>query len=512
MIAAVRQPHERLRAGILGPDGRPFARQRARDMAEYQQPSRKDIRARYDAAQDTAWNQSHWANADHLDADSAHSPDVRRKLVARSRYEASSNGFYDGMLQTHANYLVGTGPKLRMQTGNEKFNQAIEAVWNAWAKAIQLRRKLWCMAHAKVMDGEAFGIVATNPKVRHRVKLDIVLVETEQVQSPFLWYVEPGKVDGIEFDEFGNPETYEVLPEHPGSSGSLSTFVEPERVPAETMLHWFTMRRPGQHRGVPEFASTLNLGAASRRHREATLVAAESAANVSILLKTDQAPDENAELAQPYSTAQLVKGALMALPYQYDMGQVAAEHPNAQYSEFHRANISESGRPKSMPYNLSACDSSNHNFASGKLDYQPYGLQIDLEREDADDLVMDKLFGLFWAEAVLVYDFNAPQDRVPQHVWDWPQSLPADSRAEAIADNFRLRNGSKTLPQFYADQGYDAEEQAQAQADFFGIPVEQYKLRVFDTLYPPTAPPAGQDPASLADQQDQLSQLQEAAQ
>ena len=49
-----------------------------------------------------------------------------------------------------------------------------------------------------------------------------------------------------------------------------------ERIAADRVLHWFKMRRPGQHRGVPECASTLNTGAAARRWREATLAAAET--------------------------------------------------------------------------------------------------------------------------------------------------------------------------------------------------------------------------------------------
>lgn len=46
-----------------------------------------------------------------------------------------------------------------------------------------------------------------NPKVRHAVRLDIVLIETEQCQTPMLPFSVPGYIDGIKFDEFENSES-----------------------------------------------------------------------------------------------------------------------------------------------------------------------------------------------------------------------------------------------------------------------------------------------------------------
>ncbi len=505
MIAPARDAHETLRGGLLDQFGKPYAKaNRLRDMGAFEQSPVKQVKARYDAAQDTDTHKNYWANADLLDADSANSRDVRQTLVSRSRLSARNNPFYAGMVQTHANYLIGTGPKLRMQTGNEQFNNIVEQIWNQWSKAIKLQRLLWCMAHAKVLDGEGFAILGTNPALRTRVKLDLRLIETEQCITPQLQPNVSGYIDGIKFDDFGNPEWYDILAKHPGSSHGF--YQDPARVPAKYVLHWFTMLRPGQHRGVPEFSSSLNTGAASHRFREATLQAAESAANPSLLIHTDQAP-EDGPLMAPFTTAEMSKGMIMALPYQYEMGQVRAEHPNAMFEAFLRAQISEQGRPKSMPYNIAACDSSSYNYASGRLDHQTYFSSLDVEREGGDLCVLDKLFEAWWEEVVSEYSFNSPAGSIPGHAWDWPQHPVADLRAQAIANNFNLRNGSLTIPQVYADQGYDAEEQAQAAADYFGISVQEYKLRVLDTLLPVQAPPAGMDPASLADAQDQLQQV-----
>jgi hypothetical protein len=146
------------------------------------------MRASYDASRTSDDFKNYWANADSLDADSAHSKAVRHTLIARSRYEISSNGYSDGIAQTYANDLIGNGPSLRMQTGSVGFNRMVEDTWYYWCKAAKFRRKLWCMAHAKHTDGEAFATMRRNPRLQHAIALDLILHEAEQVQTPCLPY------------------------------------------------------------------------------------------------------------------------------------------------------------------------------------------------------------------------------------------------------------------------------------------------------------------------------------
>ena len=54
------------------------------------------IRGRYDAAQTNDSNRRHWAAADGLAADASASPEVRRILRNRARYEVSNNSYLRG--------------------------------------------------------------------------------------------------------------------------------------------------------------------------------------------------------------------------------------------------------------------------------------------------------------------------------------------------------------------------------------------------------------------------------
>ena len=436
--------------------------------------NRRSVEARYDAAQNTDEFRNYWSASDSLDADSANSKAVRSTLVKRARYEVGNNGYADGMVQTHANYLVGIGPQLRMLAGNQGFNQAVEYVWRRWAKAVTLRRKLWCMAHAKVQDGEAIGIIRVNEGIRAKVPLDLVLVETEQCQTPRLMSSVAGYVDGIRFDEYGNPLWYDVLKYHPGGSMWMP-LADPEQVPAKFVMHWWQLRRPGSHRGVPEFRSTLNVGASSRRWREATVASAETAADFSVLLKTQASPDDGPDAAAPFSSIELQKRMMTALPMGWDAGQMKSEHPNAQYQEFLRTQINEMARPKSIPYNLAACDSSSYNYASGRLDHQTYFTALNIEREDCNDLVLDVLFARWWEMAVAVYGWSADPLDPPDHLWDWPQHPVADIKNEAQSIDTRLRNGSICPSEVASQSGADFEDRIAIMATDYGVSVEEMR-------------------------------------
>ncbi|MEA3366566.1 MAG: hypothetical protein U9R68_00465 [Planctomycetota bacterium] len=71
---------------------------------------RKGAWNRYDAARTTDDNSRHWIHADNLSADAANSPEVRRLLRNRTRYEVANNSYARGIVDTLANDLIGTGP------------------------------------------------------------------------------------------------------------------------------------------------------------------------------------------------------------------------------------------------------------------------------------------------------------------------------------------------------------------------------------------------------------------
>ena len=207
------------------------------------------VPARYDAATTNADNRRHWANADALSANAANSPEVRRTLRNRSRYEVANNSYARGIVLTLANDVIGTGPRLQMLTDNADANRIIERAFATWSTTVRLAEKLRPMRSARATDGEAFAILTNNPKLPYPVQLDLKLVEAEQVTTPDFRFA--GGIDGIVFDAAGNPVEYHVLKDHPGDNSAGFT-QEFDRVPASAMIHWFRVGRPGPlHVGGP---------------------------------------------------------------------------------------------------------------------------------------------------------------------------------------------------------------------------------------------------------------------
>ena len=73
------------------------------------------------------------------------------------------------------------------------------------------------------------------------------------------------------------------------------------------------------------------------------------------------------------------------LPDGWKLGQIKAEQPGTSYAEFKREILNEIARCLNMPYNIAAGDSSDYNYASGRLDHQTYYRAIRIEQQAPED-------------------------------------------------------------------------------------------------------------------------------
>jgi len=457
----------------------------------------RPVHGSYDLARTTDENRNHWAGADAYNADSANSVAVRQKTVRRSRMETANNGYAKGISLTHANYVVGRGPKLRLQTATPGFNAMVEAMWGRWATRVKLARKLRTAIKAKVIDGEAVLLARFNPALADPVQLDLVGIETEQMTSTDLLFFQKNRVDGIWFDDFGNPTAYDILPYHPGG-GWWPVLPAAEKIPAKFVFHFFREDRSGQHRAIPELASTLSTCAQSREFRESVLGSARNLSDFSIFFKTAADPLVGPGQLLPFDTLEIQKGMATALPSGGDAFQPKAEQPAATYEGFLRTQVGEQARPLSMSYALAACDSSNANFASAKLDQHPYFGAIDVDQADAEDLVLDPLFALWFEEAVRIYGW-VDLGTVPSHSWDWP-ALPQINEVDtANARKTNIATGVSNVPRIQAEDGYDCEAELAKEADYYGVTVAEMRAKHFAADF---AQPGGQPTDSAASQAD----------
>jgi lambda family phage portal protein len=465
------------------------------------------IRAKYDSAQTARDNQNHWAQADGLSAAAANSPDVRRTLRNRSRYEVANNSYASGMVRTLSNDVIGRGPSLQMLSGNKEADSAVETAFYKWATEIRLADKLRVMRMARCVDGETFAVMVSDENHRHPVQLDLRVYEAEQVANPTGAILDENQSDGITFDQFGNPTSYSVLKEHPGDMGSMGLTGEAVTVPAPFMLHLFRAERPGQVRGIPEIMPSLPLYAQLRRYTLAVIAAAETVANIAGLLKTQgtvQDPDDVA----PLDLFDLERGQLMTLPKGWDAIQMKAEQPATTYEMFKRQIIQEIGRCLNMPFNVSAGDSSGYNYSSGRMDHQVYFKSVEVDRFHDESDALDRIFPMWWAEAVAITRAGVAQviptalmefDTPPAHEWRWDGREHVDPQKEANASVTLVDAGLLTEAEYHGKRGKDWEEVDLQRSKELGVSVEEYRKLKREKLF---APKTGALPAPSREEDD----------
>lgn len=413
------------------------------------------VRGKFDAAE-SGDDRRHWANADAFAADTALSPEKRRVMRNRARYERQNNSYLAGMSATLANDLVGTGPRLQLLDDSEAA-RAVEKAFFNWSWTVDLASKLRTMREALVVDGEAFAMMITNPRLPG-VQLDLRLVEAEMVSTPVNMMsttVTPdgSVVDGLEFDAVGNVVAYQVLTYHPGSNFHVNA-LEYQRVPASQMVHWFRPIRPGQHRGVPEVVPALKLFAQLRRYTEAVCAAAETAADFAGFLRTNS-PAAEIDEVDAFAEMEIQKRAMVTLPDGWTFEQLKAEQPTSTYAMFKREILNEIGRCLQLPFNVAALDSSGYNYSSGRMDWQVYSTTQKIMRDDLERTMLDRLLAAWVNEASLA---GVVQDGLPpfsewEWAWQWDGKEHVDPSKEASAAETRLRTHTTTLASEYAKQG-----------------------------------------------------------
>ena len=286
-----------------------------------------------------------------MSANAANDKATRDKLIQRSRYACANNSYLSGLNKTRAHDMIGSGPRLQLSVERFEDNaRKIEKTFTAWMRASGMVDKCRVMTETEGRDGEGFGLLITNPKVRHAVKLDVRLIEAEQVAAPFSLLFQSDEVDGIKYDEFGNAISYTILKDHPG--GGFTLFSDYTTVDASKILHWYRPDRPGQGRGVTQYQPILETAEILRRYTKAELLKNEFAANVSGVLYTDQPPGDAVTEGASWERIEIERNALLSAPAGYRAEQFDAAATSGTFAEFKREALNEIGRCVCAPLNV----------------------------------------------------------------------------------------------------------------------------------------------------------------
>lgn len=412
------------------------------------------VQGKYDAAQTTSQNELHWQWADELSPHAANTLAVRKKLRSRSRYEVANNGYLMGIVLSLCQDFVCSGPTLQITDPrfSEQQKRIIEKAWLRRADKIKLRRKLWQLRRAKIVDGEAF---AFRIRWSRRPQVDYRIIECDQV-THYSWNMDSSngrvEVDGLRINkQTGEPEKYHLLNEHPGETEIFNMQpLEGRWIDADQVIHWFRRDRPFL-RGIPETIASLPLWALLRRYTLAVVQNAEIAADFTALLESQQLAYQtgfpsSGTPAEPtedesnwFDSFPIDRGLMTVLPEGYQLKQLKPEQPVTLYDTFVAALVQEAARCMMTPRNLALGYSGNANMSASTVDRQFYKGAINEERQSAKEDVLDPDLEKWWFEAVRVPNyfedeiidpgsfqkitrqFQSLRSEPPDHVYRWDE-------------------------------------------------------------------------------------------
>jgi capsid protein len=243
----------------------------------------------------------------------------------------------------------------------------------------------------------------------------------------------------------------------------------------------------------------LPLYALLRRYTLAVIGAAETAADLAGVIRTQQMPGgmEPAE-TEPMDEVEITRRMLLTLPRGHDITQIKAEQPTTTYDAFKIQIIAEIARCLNMPRNVAAGDSSNFNYSSARLDWRTYEGAIRIERSQWEWTACTPTLQRWWEEArftpeiqALGFDRSSP---LPKHSWAWDASIEIDPNKAATARQTNLATLTTTLQREYAKEGLNWETELRQRAR-----EESLKRTLKLTAAPPPAPEPSPPEPSPAD-------------
>lgn len=465
---------------------------RAADRITELGPARSLRATSYDAARTTDQNALYWRHAADLSPRAASVPAIRRLLRTRARYECANNCYAAGLIDTFADYIIGTGPRLQVLTDDDAYNSAVESAFAEWAEIVAWGEKLHLCRRTQAIDGESFALLVFNPALRYsRVPLDVQPFEADLIDDdPTDNTLRTDNADGVVVDDYGNPIAYRKRRRYPSEYGQT----EPaETIAARNVLHMFRPRRAGQLRGVSEIAPALLLWPTLRRYTLAALAAAETAARISGVIKSTFDTDDPEEL-DGLDAVDLPENQLMTLPAGWDVSQLKAEQPTTTYGDFKREIVAEAARCLGLPYNLAANDSAKHNFASAKLDYTSFFKTAGIEHRRTARQAATPTFREWYFLAARIPGYlptpPAGVGDLPPHAWQFDGVELLDPR-EATSQAAAVSHGLVSLASIHAKAGRDTATEQRSAARALGVTLEEYQALLRQKLFGavPTAPP-----------------------
>ena len=268
---------------------------------------------------------------------------------------------------------------------------------------------------------------------------------------------------GIEFDEFtGAAEAYHILkPQYPGHYNCGQV-----RVPSEQIIHAFNVLRPGQLRGVTDFAPVILLADTMTDYVRAELDAAKMAAKwLGFVTSNDPMGFQETRIkpGEPDGKIEELENCIIEYLRENEtmqLGQPTAR-PGDSFDRFARFVLRMLAITTDVPYEIVSGDYSGVNYSTSKASRNDYAMllypyQFWLERN-----IANRVFKCWLKFEALTQDYLRGywhhRELVEKVAWIPAGMLSVDPLREGKADIDAVKSGLKSPQQVIMGHGGDPE-------------------------------------------------------
>lgn len=431
----------------------------------------------YEAGEVTRFNDG-WVP---INEDTENADKPQRDLIkARARYLERNSDIAGAAVGGIVRNVVGTGIKPQARTGSEELNRRIEALWRDWTAAEncditgqQNFAELQAMLlRRKIVDGEILIKKVVTRKGRHPLKLQVI---KSDLLSSFLMYAPKTNNiirSGIELNAHLRPLAYWI------DRKSADGYVEynPDRVPAEQIIHLWTRSQPDQIRGISDLAPIIKRLKDTQDYLDAETLTARIAACFSVFITTETgAPGTvgrmglNTKDPEGKKLKAIRPGMVQYLAPGESIKTANPSRGLANARDYVAIQERLAGAGLGLSYELMSRDFNTSSFSSARQgmledrktfepiqDFMAAHLCAPIYREWMDLCVM--------AGSLDIPDYFEHREAYQAVEWVTPGWSWIDPAKEVQADIAAIQNGGKTLAQWCAERGYDWREQLEQMA------------------------------------------------
>lgn len=423
------------------------------------------------------------ANADHM-ADATALRAKSRSLVQNVSYIAAG---FEGLVSS----TIGTGIMPRA-TGAEA--KTINALLERWMKVCDAdgRYDYYGLQAAAYEAMEADGEVLIRLRPRRPsdnlpVPLQLQLLEIDWLDSSRTGVIAGNDViNGIEYDALGATVAYWLFPQHPGDTTRLrGKQSQSQRVPAASIIHLFSPKRPGQGRGFPRLSPVIARVRDLQLYQDAEIARKNNETRLSVMVSGDATQLANPAIGdeQPQNYArdtgelgELPSGGVLQLP---NGMSITAVEPKAApgYVEYVKFELHLIASGFGVPYEMMTGDMKEVNFSSARVRLLDFRRAV--SRMQWLTIIPKMLEPIHQAFIDAAYLSGAIKQRDMAVRYSPPKFDYVNPEQDVKADLAEVAGGLSSLSEKLRQRGYNPEDVFKELADDFDA---LKKLGILDTL------------------------------